>query len=131
MGRTSKVVLLVLLLLMAEVRGFASHLCAMPSGSHVHACCMGHNHQTTALCETTATSTGNSSCCCKVVPFGSATVPSISPSVSSRDGMHGFNSVSDVALDLPLPVIRTSYGSPQRVKLRHQPICALLCTFLV
>jgi hypothetical protein len=130
MGRLSKAAFLVLLLLMAGVPGFASHLCAMPSGSHIHACCMGHNHQTASLCETTATLSGDSSCC-KVVPLGSVTVPSISPSVSSHDGAYGPQATNGVALDLPLPTIRTSRGSPHLVKLRHPPVHALLCTFLV
>ena len=131
MGRVSKVVFLVVLLLLAGVPGFASHLCTTPSMSHMHACCMGHNHQAASLCETTATLSGNSSCCCQVMPFGSTVVPSISPSVSSHEGTYGSQAVSDVAVDLPMPAIRTSRGLPHLVKLRHPPVHALLCTFLV
>jgi len=65
------------------------------------------------------------------VPFGSATIPSISPSVSSHDETHGSLAVSDVAVDLSMPAIRTNRGLPHRVKLRHMPVHALLCTFLV
>lgn len=131
MGRLSKSVFLVVLLLLAGAPGFAPHLCAMSSGSHAHACCMGHNHQSASLCGTTKTLSENSSCGCKVVPFGLVTVPSMSPSVRSHDVADAYQALSSVTLDLPVPTFRSNRGSPHSAPLRHSPTPALLCTFLV
>ena len=131
MGRLSKSVYLVALLLLAGVPGYASRLCAMPSSSHAHDCCMGHDQQGASLSETTNTASLDSSCCCKVVPLGSVTIPTLSPSVRSYEGTHGTQATNAVALDLPLPTIRSNRGSPHSVKLRHPPVHAFLCTFLV
>jgi hypothetical protein len=131
MGRLSKSAFLVVLLLLAGVPGYASRLCDMPSSSHAHYCCMGHDQQTAPLSGATNTASWGSSCCCKVVPLGSVTISSSSPSVRSYEGTHGAQATNAVALDLPLPTIRSNRGSPHSVKLRHSPVHALLCTFLV
>jgi hypothetical protein len=131
MGRLSKSVFLVVLLLLAGVPGYAARLCDMPSSSHAHACCMGHDQQTAPLIGTTNTASWGLSCRCRVAPLGSATIPSLSPSVRSYEGTHGTPVTYAAALDLPLPVTRSNRGSPHSVTLRHSPFHALLCTFLV
>lgn len=131
MGRLSKSVFLVVLLLLAGASGLASPLCAMSSGSHTHACCMGHDQQMAALCGTTGTLSGDSSCGCKVGPFGLVTTPSILPSIRAHDGTYRTQATNAVTLDLPLLTIRSNRGSPHFVNLRHSPVHALLCTFLV
>jgi hypothetical protein len=131
MGRLSKSAFLLVLLLLAGVPGYASCLCAMPSSSHAHDCCLGHDQQAASLSGTTNTASLDSSCCCKVVPLGSLTTTSLSPSVRSYEGTHGTQATNAVALYLPLPTIRSNSGSPHSVKLRHSPVHALLCTFLV
>jgi len=131
MGRLSKSVFLVALLLLAGVPGYASRFCAMPSGSHEHDCCMGQGQQTASLSGTTNTASWDLSCCCKVVPLGSVTTISISTSERSDDVTYAHLAMGVVTLDPPVSTIRPNRGSPHLVKLRHSPVHALLCTFLV
>jgi hypothetical protein len=119
-----------MLLLLAGIPGYASHLCAQPAFSHAHACCMGHDAQTGSLSGTSGTASLDSSCC-RVVPPGSVTVQSLSPSVRPHDGTYGIQAANAAVLDLPLPIARSNRGSPRLMDLRHPPVHALLCTFLV
>ena len=131
MGRLSKSVFLVVLLLLAGVPGYASRFCAMPSGSHMHDCCMGQDQQTSSFSGTTNTASWDSSCCCKVVPLGSVTTTSMPTSDPSDDVTFAHLAMSAMALDPPVSSIRSNRGSPYSVKLRHSPVHAILCTFLV
>jgi hypothetical protein len=131
MGRLSKSVFLVALLLLAGVPGYASHFCAMPSESHTHDCCMGQVQQAASFSGTTSTASWDSSCCCKVAPLGTVTTTSISTSDRSDDVMYAHLAMSVVALEPPASAIRSNRGSPHLVKLRHSSVHALLCTFLV
>ena len=130
MGRISKSVFLVVLLLLTGVPGYASRLCDMPFSSHAHACCMGHHQHTASLSGTTSTASFDSSCC-KVVPPGSVITTTIATSDRSDDVTYAHLAMSAVALDLPASTIRSNRSSPHSAKLRHSPTRALLCTFLV
>jgi hypothetical protein len=131
MGRLSKSAFLVILLLLSGVSGSATHLCAMSSGSDAHACCMEHQTQTAGFCGMTQPPAADANCC-QVVPSGSATIPSVLPSGGIHDDTYGTQILSDGTLRQPLPILQQSNrGAPDLARLRHLPVQALLCTFLV
>jgi hypothetical protein len=69
--------------------------------------------------------------CCQVVPFGSATIPSVLPGGGIHDDTYGTQILPDTTLHQPLPIMQSNRGAPDLAKLRHLPVHALLCTFLV
>ncbi len=130
MGRLSKSVFLVILLLLSGISGSATHLCAMSSGSHAHSCCMGHATQDASLYGMAHTQSADATCCTNV-PSGSMTVPTVLPTGGIHDEMYGTQVLISATMDQHVATGRLNRGAPHLAELRHSPIHALLCTFLV
>jgi hypothetical protein len=52
-------------------------------------------------------------------------------SSGSSDSAIVLRPISDIAGELPASILFSGRSSPQSEKLRHSPVHALLCTFLV
>jgi hypothetical protein len=92
---------------------------------------MEHQTQTAGSCGMTQTGAADANCC-QVVPSGPVMIPSVMPSGGTHDDTYGTQILPDATQPQPLPSLQQSNrGAPDLAKLRHLPVQALLCTFLV
>jgi hypothetical protein len=130
MGSTFKVALVSLLLILSGVPGAASLLCAQPTKSHAHACCMEQMQASGAHCAAASVQAGNLSCC-KVAPINSTPIQNLGLSGGSNGGAIVIRALSGLAGDVPAQVPLLGSSSLRLTKLQQPPVHALLCTFLV
>ena len=117
-----------LLLLIARVPGFASHVCAMPYSSRVHACCMGNDTMSTFVSGGSTTKIEAASCC-KVIPPRSNPIQALSQSADSIDGVPALHMTSGGVFFPPVPLVRIYHGIPHLAKSLSPSVRAMLRTF--
>ncbi len=126
----SKAVLLVLLLLVTGAPGLLRQACAESAGAPTHACCMGHEHVSTARCGMPATLSANGSCC-EVAPAQPLPVQEDVLPGGSHDGAYGLQPDADGIFVMAAPTVRPDRGVLHLAKALSPPLHALLCTFLI
>jgi len=131
MGRLSKVALLAVLLTFAGYPGATSLFCAQPSGLHGHACCVANEQSKASHRATSSLAVSGAASCCKVAPIESTPIQPIQLSGASHDRVNVLQAAPDIAGTLPASALLLRRGSSPLTKLRHSPVHAFLCTFLV